>query len=341
MMKNLEPKVLLATVVLITAACSPISSTPDEAGSNAEIASPLEPYLASVWGTGLSQEEQIAVAEARNVFEENYIAQCMRDAGFEYTPFPEGTTFRFGDAENWQPEDREWVAQHGFGMFFEGTRPDSMVTSLTIDGDPNRAHQESLSAAEAKAWQEALEGRWADFNDGTFVFEDGTTMDFDEWMEYRSTNSCRGRAWSATQENSPVALAQTEEFAPLFDAINQLRDVQRATATDADREWSICMANAGHPDLGTQWDAQNLVQERSSAFWDDWTWEERGHPDRDPEMIAIRELEIELALADFDCRAETDFDARQAAHRLELETQFVNDHRAALEALRAAAEQLG
>jgi len=53
----------------------------------------------------------------------------------------------------------------------------------------------------------------------------------------------------------------------------------------------------------------------------------------------MREREIDMALADFDCRVAVDYDARQAAVVNETETQFVNDHRSALEALRSAFEQ--
>jgi len=53
----------------------------------------------------------------------------------------------------------------------------------------------------------------------------------------------------------------------------------------------------------------------------------------------LRERELEIALADFDCRVASDFSARQEARRIEIETQFVDDHHAALTALRAAAEQ--
>jgi len=51
------------------------------------------------------------------------------------------------------------------------------------------------------------------------------------------------------------------------------------------------------------------------------------------------EREINTALADYDCRIAVDYQARQDARRTELETQFIADHRADLEALRAAAEQ--
>jgi len=43
--------------------------------------------------------------------------------------------------------------------------------------------------------------------------------------------------------------------------------------------------------------------------------------------------------ADLDCRNQVDFVAREQERRIAAETQFVNDHRVALEALRDAAEQ--
>jgi hypothetical protein len=47
--------------------------------------------------------------------------------------------------------------------------------------------------------------------------------------------------------------------------------------------------------------------------------------------------EAEIALADFDCRAETDYEARFAAIQLELEQEFVDQNRPRLELMVAAA----
>jgi hypothetical protein len=52
------------------------------------------------------------------------------------------------------------------------------------------------------------------------------------------------------------------------------------------------------------------------------------------------EAEAQVALADFDCRAATDYVARYTEAQRRLEERFVADHKSDLDALQAAAEGL-
>ena len=55
--------------------------------------------------------------------------------------------------------------------------------------------------------------------------------------------------------------------------------------------------------------------------------------------MGVIAMEVELALADLDCREETDYTDRSTDIARDAEQQFVDDHRSELEAMKAAAEQ--
>ena len=85
-------------------------------------------------------------------------------------------------------------------------------------------------------------------------------------------------------------------------------------------------------------DAQIAASELYWEFWENWDWESGEDP---LESTAFRELhaqEIVIALADFDCRVATDFDARERAARFADEEAFVEAHQQEFEALRLAVE---
>lgn len=59
----------------------------------------------------------------------------------------------------------------------------------------------------------------------------------------------------------------------------------------------------------------------------------------DPKLVTVKDEEIELALADLDCREKTDYTAVHKKVQDALEQRFIDDHRAELDALKADAEQ--
>ncbi len=102
------------------------------------------------------------------------------------------------------------------------------------------------------------------------------------------------------------------------------------------------MDAAGHPGFTAQFDAQNSIYEAQSALYEATPVDDEGTGSGEPDQAAMDDLgeqEITLALADLDCREETDYRQRAEDIQFAVEEQFVADHRSELEALRAAAEQ--
>ena len=110
---------------------------------------------------------------------------------------------------------------------------------------------------------------------------------------------------------------------------------------ELDAAWSACMEAAGHGGFATQVDAQNSIYDQQNKLYEDAApaeGEEYVEPDP-AAMDALGEQEVELALADLDCREETDYRQQAQDIQFELEERFIADHESELEALRAAAEQ--
>jgi len=101
------------------------------------------------------------------------------------------------------------------------------------------------------------------------------------------------------------------------------------------------MAAAGHAGLERQFEAHDAFFEELNQAMVTWAWPggQQPTPDNSTEAAKWHEREVQLALTDLRCRDATDYRARRDARRIEVETQFFNDNRAALNALRDAIEQ--
>ncbi|MCL1800241.1 MAG: hypothetical protein FWG25_02595, partial [Promicromonosporaceae bacterium] len=182
-----------------------------------------------------------------------------------------------------------------------------------------------------------------DWNPYTIAGEDGLGFASDYGVdrgEFDEIVDCRN--WAGVQlELEMNLLAGNEEFATLMEGVSNLRESLRDDASPADRAWAMCMADKGYGMFERQIDASIQVNHEfnylQSAILANWTPGQPGLADS-PEMAELQVREIKLALADFDCRVSTGFAFAQQDYVLARETQFVNDNREALQALRHAAE---
>lgn len=296
----------------------------DTGSASEEPQSPLAEYLSAAWGGDLSEEEQQERFEEDNKQREELVAQCMTEAGFEYIPVADAGYIVSGDDVVWEPDEREWVAQYGYGMV---TWPGMDDTTAPEEEyvDPNQDYVSSLTESEQTAYYEVLYG--------PSIPEE--EMDEDGSYEWDWTQSgCHGWAQHEMQGDDPLT---SDEHKPLMDAINEFyTDVQNAPElADLNAEWAACMDEAGHSGFVAQADAQTSVSDDLNAYYESQTeWIED-----DPALAELGEREVELALADLDCREETDYRDQQAEITAALEEQFIADHKAELDAFKATAEQ--
>lgn len=299
---------VLGALAFVFSGCSTNNSVSPDVAALTD--SPLDEYLAAVWGTNLSLEEQQRQLNAEALQREEIIQQCMHDAGFEYVPNPFLRDLAAEAASVGDPDGPDWVSQNGYGLIItEGTGEQWDIDSALAD--PNRAIRESLSEKELEEYLNKLE-------------------------------TCSQSTWQQTGETRNQLL---DEFAPLFEAIDDMRTNLWLNPTAADQDWAACMAEHGNFDFKNQEDAQQSIMAARNTLWpqvaSNWNFIEQGpiSATTSPEFATLLDQEIELALVDLDCREQTNFRARQRAHQIQVETQFVTDHQAALEALRLAAEQ--
>lgn len=345
-MRRTVPLISVAAVAaLVLTGCTGGDGTPT---ADDWANSPLNRYLSASWGGELSEEEQERQFAEQQRQSEEIIAECMSEQGFEYNPVDySGGIFYSGDGEEWNPESREWVAQWGYGAVNWPGKQEMEEAPMPDEEwvDPNQDYVESLSESEQAAYYEALYGPQPTEEE---LNEDGSY----EWNWENA--GCQGVAQNEIYGSQD--LWNDDEFADLFAAMERLwQDIENDPRNvELDAAWSSCMADAGYSGFTKQYDAQQSIYDEMNALWEngpEWDeslpeeemnriWEEYDKQVQE-EMAPIAEREIALALADLDCREETDYRAQKLEIQFEIEEQFVNDHKAELEAFKAAAEQRG
>jgi hypothetical protein len=331
---------------------------------------PLEPYYealrheANVLGPGLEQ----AQAERLGKVEEE-IARCMAEAGFDYYP---QTSAAVPDDPSWSAaneQDSAWlwdrlpvpqlgatredVAAHGYGRWelmppsvLDGDDPeDQAAIAELVANDPNAQYLESLSKPAQDAYYKAL--------DAMEPFEGGYMGSSAMPGE---SGSCRDRA---EQLFPNPALTDSLSDYIYQDLVGGMAEIRWQTDDDPrtlalDREWAACMAERGYDvtevhqvgDGGSPSVTSGPVLAFHLAIntgADGQVADIGLYPNpslpKDQRSMIQSEPEKAVALADFDCRGQTDYMARLTQIQLELETAFVEDNRQALDELLAAIER--
>lgn len=338
---------LFATIVVAALALTACTNSGDNPSADDWQNSPLNKYLAAAWGGDLSQEEQERRMNDQQKQAEDLVAACMSEQGFDYTPVDYSGMTSYSTGDEWKPDSREWVAQWGYGAIDWPGKAEMEAEPVPDQEfvDPNQEYRESLSESEATAYDEALYG--APVPDDA-IGEDGS-YEYD-WEQ----SGCQGKAHHEVY--GAQGLWDDEQFADLTAAMNKMyEDIESDPRNvELDQEWSSCMTDAGHPGFVKQWDAQQSIYDEMNSFWENGPeWDDSKSEEEnsrvfedynaqiEKEMQPLKDTEIELALADLDCREKTDYRGKKTKIQWELEEQFIADHKAELEAFKAAAEQRG
>ena len=302
--------------------------------------SPLSTYLASAYGGDMSQEEQQKQYEERQREQEELMAECMAKEGFEYTPNTDNGGMVFsGDDVVWEPEKKDWVEKYGYGIVNSPYSEEMGEQTGEEYVDPNQEYVESLSESEQTAFYETAYGAGPTEEE---MSEDGS-------YEYSwESAGCQGWAQHELEGDDPW---QSDEFADLRDKMNELYTSTQDSPElkELNAAWASCMDDAGEPGFSAQLEAQQSISDEQSALYDaaygdgstpvDTESPDFVDPNASPEMAALGEREIELALADLECRTKTSYADESLKIQFALEEKFIADNKADLEAFKAAAEQ--
>lgn len=258
--------------------------------------SPLESAWNRIQGTlGAVTDDETAAHEAVQMDQEELVAACMAQQGFEYIPWvPNWSGSRAVPFEarpefvDLDPLGRARLFGHGFvmGAMEEQEHP------IDPGVNPNDAIRDSLSAEGSREWRVAL----------------------DACVEQHVTGALSEKIMAKFSD--PIYQEFDEDASEVEIAI--FLDPRVVTL---DRSWSDCMAAAGHP--GFDFD-ENTPGNHLSMRWEGLKAEsEDGQtPDAGQAQELIAE-EISIVVADETCQAQLDYVAARRAVQEEYESAFV------------------
>ena len=330
----------LRSAVPLLAACALLTLTacsgPEGSGSDPEELGPLSKYMEALWDGEEWTEERMQDDQRKT---EELVAACMAEEGFEYRPQdPTGMIYMSDQDIDW--ESREFVEQYGFGIV-SWPGMDASEEEVAEYVDPNADYVASLTESEQTAYYEALHGPQPTEEELAAAEEDGGVYGY-SW----ETAGCYGSAQQEMQADDGAAGAYEDpEFADLFEAMTEMHagiygGMESESPTDPavqklEAAWATCLSGKSDLDAANRNDlTQQFYNEYSEIQSAIQTGEEWVEPD--PTVVKeFQEREIAAATADFECREETEYDAKLQEILFAAEQKFVDEHQAALDAMLA------
>lgn len=315
---------LAAAAALVLSACS---SDGAQSGAKVEEASgPLWEYMAAMWDSEDWSEDYQREQDRQR---EDLIAECMAEQGFEYTPDTANTVYYSGD-EDWDGPDwgtREFAEQYGFGVI---DWPGMQEMEEQQEGqeyiDPNADYVSTLSESEQNAFYEALSGPGPTEEELALMEED------ENYMWQPEDQGCWGWAYEKVNEGTAAGFYDDPEFADLIQAMNTMWDDAQSDPemVALNTDWHACMVGAGYPDVTVRdeihnwiYDQYNAQMEDSNGEWVEMTTEQREQ---------FREFEIAVAVADWDCQKEANWEKRYKEIDTRVQQAFLDAHKDQLDA---------
>lgn len=337
--------------LLVLAGCGGDGDSPE----NSDARSPLAEFMG--WDTDpsrSSRDEPTEEERQQHYQVQEYVVECMADLGFEYFPEP-----FWGDQEShpsegaWeeayqlQEDDPEAFAQqYGYGYTTISFDDESRSEEEELDPEkyPNEAYRESLSASAQEEYEKALWGDWGDFD------ESGETV---EEVTPEEAGGCHNEATNEVYGWDEDDGSQFESLWEAWDELyQQIEDDPKVV--EVTRDWVQCMADAGYTGLETLQDGEDQVFQRQDEIYG---WSEDVSPTLDPEQAeadvdeaggradefpepdpaeleALREFELAIAWADFECKRDNDVERIRREVEYAHEERFIEENRADLEAYR-------
>jgi hypothetical protein len=316
---------------------------------------PLESPLGKYWEVvGAAEQwtaEQLTGARAGTWAErEAAVVACMKEQGFDYyptsyqafaRPMPPGDTLPIP----FLPDSRETVETYGYGLL---EADDESAAPYGWEEDPmqlkNNEYVDSLSPSAQVAYWQALNGMQPD---GQQVLENSCSAKADAQAGPVESIGGQDTAWYMDQfrgmSGATAAMEPVEGEASSGGGV-VYQPPADARIAQLNSEWFTCMREAGQLK-----DAQEAATTTiTAAFWSAIRTGADGSVDAgsdnaplDQRSLIGSPLEIAIALADFDCRAKTDYVNRFAQVWVELEQRYVDQHRAELDNMVATWESIG
>jgi hypothetical protein len=290
---------------------------------------------------------------------EAFVAECMRQAGFEYYPsvyVPEAAateeTAQYGRSGDvlegvpWLPATRAEVERVGYGVAsvsqlrgedqpeleYDTTaaeKTDSYLASLSASAveayhlalsglDPETSEVVNPDACQTRAWAKHPEPVGPDISFLTPL--NAAMMPFNTFIEINGDDMTVSHA-PGSPLAGPEAVALGEDFA------------RCAAASATTIKYRLMIGQSADP--GSLFDQAVGISPDGEQFDGGGGWIDAATIPDDQRSLVGSLPEREIALLDFDCRAETDYAARLAAIRADFQAAYVAEHQAEFDAMMA------
>ncbi|MGN8246507.1 hypothetical protein ACTHAM_000171 [Cellulomonas soli] len=263
---------------------------------------PLDVLLTQLGGGDPTVAEDPAAAAVDQVrVQEDRIAACMTALGFQYTPqVPDVSAVHISEGP--LHGSREYVEQYGYGV----TNPPSEEAgsmSWELGVSPDWDYLNSLTPAGKDAYDEAL---W-----GPVTSRETDSVGRAGGCREAADLSAAGEPFAAVRQEAGEFLAALDDD-PAF--------------AELDTAWSRCMADQGYV-YGSPHASEMSFRDRYQALVDPQTLvADAAGTD------ALAEEELATARADLACQDETGYAAQHAAIAAELQQEWLDLHRAEVDA---------
>jgi hypothetical protein len=338
---------------------------------------PLGPYREFLEGPAYDFDQALAAATAATDKREALIAACMKDAGFTYHPLPYGgATERQPEPDTVRSKnllvpplspDRDVVAEWGYGLDPEPSEEEEAGPLAGQDREYERVSRtndeylQSLSAVAQEKYLTTLSGP-----------EDKVTGG--------RAGGCATEAMEAAPQVG-LPGPNEEFYTVYGDLISGIVESTKwnvgadPRAVALDQEWAKCAARQGLDFAGRMFklpdgrpfgdvsfvtrpspavailEARALGEDGERVIPNDRRYgppegmsEEEWNAWMDslpPLLLRAHPGQVEVALIDFDCRAEVDYMDRLTAILHDVEQAFLDENRDSLDAMKAAATRQG
>jgi len=302
--RRLAALVVALGLPLAAAGCTASGPGPD-ASVDPNAPGPLDALLGISSYGGVSAQQYVEQVTTQ----ENAIAACMREQGFEYSPRVPAVadvTMSVGPVRG----TLEFAEEGGYGVWTSVHEGGALSWSLEVD--PNWASRQAMGDEERAAYDDALGGPVVERSADDSVLREGGCTDQARADPLSSTD----QALQAIQDEV-IAFQETRDDAAQFAAL--------------DAEWSSCMSDEGY-----RFTSPHAAEQSFQAAAADWY---AADPPVPPDDLADRaDVERATAVADWHCREGISYAARHKVIADQVEQEFIDTHRAELDALVAAPE---
>ncbi|MEB4614164.1 hypothetical protein OOT08_05895, partial [Leucobacter sp. M11] len=216
---------------------------------------PLSKALSSLY-----EEQDQEFYDEQQKREQDLVAVCMTEQGFEYQPDTNSggvivsTEVEEDDGPTWGTV--EFAKEYGYGIIDSPWQQEGPQEEKPYE-DPNGEYVNSLSESEQTAYYEALNGPSDQFP------EEGSE---EEWVYDWTKAGCYG---AAQHEVGGEQVWDSPEMAALQESMDQLYiDMEEHPDVIAVRdEWITCMTEAGFPGYTERYEPQNALYEEQNELY--------------------------------------------------------------------------